>query len=288
MKFSLSNTATAGRAPVFFASLLLALQACGQSGAPAEVQAQTQDQAEANAQAASAGAGVTSIDRSVPADIEKAIREALGGIDEGLEVGTVEASEIPGLYAVKFDPGPMVYTTADGAYFVLGDLYSVQPDGFTNLGEQRRDVERMAQVNAIEEDEMIVFPAKGETLATITVFTDITCFYCQKLHQEVPALNEAGVAVRYLAYPRQGVDSDGYRLLVTAWCADNQQDTLTRLKAKESLASVSCDENPVENQYALGQQLGVRGTPAIILDSGKLVPGYQSAPDMLVTLGLTE
>jgi len=162
----------------------------------------------------------------------------------------------------------------------------VGPEGYVNLAEQRRDGERKEKVDAIAEEDMIVFSPEGEPRAYITVFTDVTCFYCQKLHREVPALNKQGVEVRYLAYPRAGVDSDGYRQLASAWCADNPQDTLTKLKNKETVTAKACDENPIAQQYLLGQQLGVRGTPAIITQSGQMIPGYQSANELMVTLGL--
>lgn len=211
---------------------------------------------------------------------------ALNSPAMGLKVGSVETSEIPGMYEVQFENGPMVYATADGQYFMLGDMFKISGGQFVNLSEQRRDAERLASLNALDESDMIVFAPEGETKAQITVFTDTTCFYCQKLHQEVPELNKRGVKVRYLAYPRSGPDSPGYRQLVGAWCAENPQKTLTALKNKEAVPVEQCADNPVQEQYQLGQQLGVRGTPAMITDSGQMIPGYQSADQLMVTLGL--
>ena len=205
----------------------------------------------------------------------------------GLNVENVSASPLPGLYEVQFaDGGPLVYATESGDFFVLGDLYAVKADGFVNLAEQRRDGERRAKLEAVKTEDMIVFSPEGEPRAHITVFTDVTCFYCQKLHREVPALNKQGVEVRYLAYPRAGMDSDGYRKLASAWCADNPQDALTRLKQKESVEENVCTPNPIGQQYRLGGEVGVRGTPAIITETGQMIPGYQSADDLMVTLGL--
>ena len=205
----------------------------------------------------------------------------------GLNVESVSASPLPGLYEVQFaDGGPLVYATEKGDFFVLGDLYAVKGDGFVNLAEQRRDGERRAKMEALKAEDMIVFSPEGKPRAHITVFTDVTCFYCQKLHREVPALNKQGVEVRYLAYPRAGTDSDGYRKLASAWCADNPQDALTRLKQKESVEEKVCTPNPIAAQYQLGQEVGVRGTPAIITESGQMIPGYQSAEELMVTLGL--
>jgi len=154
------------------------------------------------------------------------------------------------------------------------------------LAEKRRDDARREQIAAIPTSEMIIFSPQGETLASVTVFTDVSCYYCQKLHKEVPELNKRGVEVRYLGYPRAGVGSEAYRQLASAWCDANPQETLTKLKNRETVADNVCPDNPIAQQYELGQQLGVRGTPAIITESGQMIPGYQSADDLMVTLGL--
>lgn len=218
--------------------------------------------------------------------IEKTLRQRLGSPAVGLEVKAIEHSEIPGVYRVEIDEGPVVYATADGNFFIVGDMYSVGIAGITNLAEQRRSQNRRQALAAVPEGEQIVFPAKGEAKSYITVFTDVSCFYCQKLHQEVPELNRRGVEVRYLAYPRQGIGSPGFRQLASAWCADDRQATLTAFKNRESLKEDVCPGNPVAEQFALGQALGVRGTPAIVMPSGEMIPGYKSADDLMEVLGL--
>ncbi len=214
------------------------------------------------------------------------LRSVLEVPSAGLKVDSIKTSEIAGLYEVQFINGPMVYATGKGDFFLVGDMFSVGPKGYVNLADKRRDGERVEKLAAVTEDDMIVFSPEGEPKAHITVFTDVTCFYCQKLHKEVPQLNKNGVEVRYLAYPRAGVDSAGFRQLATAWCADNPQEALTRLKSKKSVSENVCPDNPVAAQFQLGQELGVRGTPAIITQDGQMIPGYQSADDLMVTLGL--
>ncbi|MBT4523277.1 MAG: DsbC family protein [Halieaceae bacterium] len=222
--------------------------------------------------------------------VDKAVIDTLRSMLEqtsmGLEIATVEASEIEGMYAVQFRNGPMVYSTGAGDYFISGDLFSVGPGGFVNLGEKRRDAERVEQLASVGADDMIVFSPVGEPRAAITVFTDATCFYCQKLHKEVPELNKQGIEVRYLAYPRAGIGSDSYKQLATAWCATDRQGTLTKLKNRETVPNDVCSDNPVAAQYLLGQKMGVNGTPAMVTEGGRMIPGYQSAADLMVTLGL--
>ena len=222
----------------------------------------------------------------VAKELADKLRASLEVPSTGLKVGSVHTSEISGLYEVQFVNGPLIYSTVKGDYFIVGDIFGVGPDGYVNLAEKRRDGERVEQLAAVSFDDMIVFSPEGETRAAITVFTDVSCFYCQKLHKEVPELNKKGVEVRYLAYPRAGVQSEAFRQLASAWCADNKQETMTALKNRETVAENVCAGNPVAAQYQLGQVMGVRGTPAIVTQSGQMIPGYQSAADLMVTLGL--
>jgi len=204
----------------------------------------------------------------------------------GVEVISAQMSEMPGVVEVQLKEGPLVYSTLKGDFFIVGDLYSVGPAGYVNLAEQRRDQERVEILAKVDRDDMIIFSPEGETRAYIYVFTDVTCFYCQKLHQEVPELNKNGIEVRYLAYPRAGAGSPGFNQLVSAWCADNPQETLTQLKSKQSVPENICKDNPVAAQFKLGQEMGVNGTPAIITETGEMIPGYRPADQLIAILGL--
>lgn len=230
-------------------------------------------------------AGVLRAQEALNSEQLKALRAAMQ-VPGGLQVESATQSAVPGLIEVKFVDGPSVYAIADGTFFILGDLYSVGPGGYVNLAEQRRDEERKSQLASVDVADMIVFPAEGERRGSISVFTDVTCFYCQKLHQEVPELNRRGIEVRYLAYPRAGVGSAGFRQLATAWCSQDRHSTLTRMKNQESVKDNVCPGNPVAAQYELGQAVGVRGTPAIITEDGQMIPGYRPADDLIAALGL--
>jgi len=210
---------------------------------------------------------------------------AFAGQPIGIE--SVRPSPAPGIVEVQVINGPLLYATDDGGYFFLnGDLHQVSVSGAVNLTEERRSLARKEQLAAVSLEDMVVFSPKGETRDYVSVFTDVTCFYCQKLHREVDQLNAKGVEVRYLAFPRGGINSDGAKKLATAWCADDQQTTLTELKAGMDLPVNDCADNPIAAQYQLGQEMGVSGTPAIITSSGMMIPGYRPAADLIVALGL--
>jgi len=219
--------------------------------------------------------------------LEDKIVAALGdGSGAGITVQDVRKTEAQGLLEVTLDNGLVLYATESGDHFVVGDLYAIRKDGLVNLAEQKRERERVAMIDGVDVGQMIVFTPEGEVRDYITVFTDVTCFYCQKLHREVEDLNNLGIEVRYLAYPRGGPDSDGARKLETAWCADDPQETLTQLKAGVALPVNDCGEAPVIEQYQLGAAMGVRGTPAIVTSDGQMIPGYKPASELAQILGL--
>jgi thiol:disulfide interchange protein DsbC len=230
-----------------------------------------------------AGLSISSV---VLAGPEEDIRGKLQQARPDFEVVSIKPSVAAGIYEVQLTAGPLLYATADGDFFILGDLFSVGIGGIVNLAEQQRDLDRRDLLATVKQEDLIIFPALGETRGSISVFTDVDCFYCQKLHKEVPALNQAGVEVRYLAYPRAGVGSESYRKIATAWCADNRQEAMTMLKNRETLKDNVCPGNPVADQFMLGQQLGVRGTPAMVLESGEMLPGYMSAEDLTARMGI--
>ncbi len=222
----------------------------------------------------------------VPEGVKKTIVERLKAGRPDLVFGSVEESPISGMYKVQVQNGPLLFVSADGQYFLTGDMYQVIPGEYVNLQEQERSAMRKEIMASVDTKDEIIFKPKGETKAVLQVFTDVDCGYCQKLHSEIGELNSYGIEVRYLAYPRAGVGSDAYQKLVTAWCSDNPQETLTELKQRKRVALNMCEDNPVAKQYQLGGMMGVRGTPALVLTDGTMLPGYYPAKELARILGL--
>lgn len=180
-----------------------------------------------------------------------------------------------GLYQVELKGGRHLYASPDGQFVIQGYLYQYKDGQAVNLTEQAQGESVVKEIGSIPEKDMVIFsPDNPKT--EITVFTDTDCPYCQKLHAEVPELNRRGVAVRYLAFPRQGLSSHGASVLEYVWCAGDRKMAMNRAKSQEDVPKAKCD-NPVARQYALGQQIGIQGTPAIILANGQIIPGYQPA-----------
>ena len=132
---------------------------------------------------------------------------------------------------------------------------------------------------------MITFSPESDVKATLHVFTDINCGYCRKLHRNMEAMNGMGIEVNYLAFPRGGPGTEGHRKAINAWCAEDPSEAITRAKQGESIPDRDCD-HPVDEQFELGQALGVSGTPALILEDGRMVRGFRPPEALAEILGL--
>ena len=195
-------------------------------------------------------------------------------------IKSIQLHEKSGLYTVELANGPALYATSNGEYFLVGDLYRIEASGLINETEEAK----LAQIEDLPTDEMVVFAAENEK-AHISVFTDITCGYCRMLHTEIEQLNDLGITVRYLAYPRAGIDSEPYEQMVNIWCSDSPKNWMTKAKEGQRVPDNKC-ENPVAQHYSIGQSIGVRGTPTLVLSTGKLIPGYLPADKLAEELGL--
>jgi thiol:disulfide interchange protein DsbC len=213
-------------------------------------------------------ASVAIADRAVD---EAAIRKALGQIDPD----SIETTPVAGIYEVAIGPH-IVYISADGRYMFQGELIDVMMR--SSLTEPRRRLAVKKVIDAISEKDMIIFEPK-ETRHTITVFTDIDCGYCRKLHNEMQDFLDAGIRVRYMFYPRAGVGSASYKKAVAVWCADDRRAALTAAKNDKPIEMKSCD-NPIAEHMELVDKLGARGTPFIVMETGQTQPGYLPARQM--------
>lgn len=217
------------------------------------------------------------------------IEKNLKKIDARIQVKSIGDAPISGMHEVELQSGEVVYSDSKGEYFLIGKLYQfTDKDGFVNLTEKKQSAQRKEQIAAIPEEQMVIYPAEGELKATVNIFTDIDCPYCRKLHDEVPALTKMGVQVNYLAFPRNGAGTATYKNMVSIWCAeggDKRREAMDVAKNGGNPEAKSC-ENPVMDQLALGQVMGVTGTPAMVLEDGRLLPGYVPAAQLGKILGL--
>jgi thiol:disulfide interchange protein DsbC len=210
---------------------------------------------------------------------------ALADGDEGHDFEAVEAklrtlvpnattmaiSETPieGILQVQIN-SDIIYVTTDGQYILQGQIMEI--DSRTNITDQAKSGIRKGVLSQLKREEQISFsPEKPKY--DLLVFTDIDCGYCRKLHNQMAEYNEQGIAIHYMAFPRAGVGSASYDKFVSVWCADDQQSAMTLAKNGGDPDPQKCP-NPIAEQYDVGRNVGVTGTPALVTLDGTLIPGY--------------
>ncbi|TKB53000.1 bifunctional protein-disulfide isomerase/oxidoreductase DsbC [Ferrimonas aestuarii] len=202
----------------------------------------------------------------------------------GFEVTEADISPSPvaGLYEVVTPQG-LFYVSEDGSKLVHGQIYDIN-DSMKNLTETRMNGMRVAALEKVK-GSAIEFKAPNEK-HVVTVFTDISCGYCRKLHNEMQNYLDAGITIRYLAFPRGGERSAAWAQMEKLWCAADPKAAMGDAKAGEKLTNDSCDKaKAIAEHYQLGNLFGVNGTPAMVLEDGTLVPGYVPAERLQMQLG---
>ena len=224
--------------------------------------------------------GLTFASQTVASEAEEVanIQKVLAELMPQAKADSIKPAAFPGMYEAVYGP-QIIYISADGRYMMEGDLYDLK--NRMNLTESKRRVGRAQIVQKMDENNMVVFsPEAGKVKYTITVFTDIDCGYCRKMHQEMEEYNKLGIAIRYLAYPRSGVDTPSYFKAVSVWCADDELEAMTKAKSGTSLPKAECD-NPVQKHMEAAKLVGVTGTPTLVLEGGRVIPGYVEAKRLI-------
>jgi thiol:disulfide interchange protein DsbC len=217
---------------------------------------------------------------AIAATVPDKVLQRLNAVVPGYDPDSVKLTPLSELYEF-IAHGKVLYISADAKFIISGNVINLDTEENMTQMTQRTVTKKV--MGAYDKNKMITFAAEGETKHIISVFTDVDCPYCSMLHKEVPKLNKAGVEVRYLMFPRAGAGSETFKKSVSAWCNEDQKKAIGIAKEGGTVVSMNCD-NPVQEQYDLGQSLGVTGTPTLILESGRVLPGYLPADKLLKAL----
>ncbi len=211
---------------------------------------------------------------------EASVALGLSAVIPNISKDNVSKTPITGLYQVLVG-ARVIYASEDGRYIIQGEMVDLV--NRKNMTEQALNTTRQRELAKIDEKSMIIFPAKNEK-HKITIFSDIDCGYCRKLHAQINDYTDAGITVRYLLFPRTGPETESYIKAVSVWCAEDRNQALTDAKLNNKVVNKTC-ENPVDDHMALGQVFGVAGTPAIIADNGVMIPGFVPAKELIQHVG---
>jgi len=221
-------------------------------------------------------AGLSAAESEMPNDLAD-IKAQLTNMLEDSSSAVITPTPVVGLYQIQVGM-TVVYMSQDGQYLLNGSLVDLTT--LANLTEGAKSATRKSLMDAVDVDSMIIYPAKGDPKHYMTVFTDIDCPYCAKLHRDIPELNKAGITVRYLSYPRTGVGSESYLKAVSVWCSKKSDKVMNEAMRGGAVKSLSC-QHPVDKHLKLARDFSVNGTPNIVLDSGEILPGYVPANEII-------
>lgn len=222
---------------------------------------------------------------------EALIENQLKKLDVTISIESVTPSPMPGIYRVLLQGGFILYSSENGQFFIKGEMLEVRGNQLVNLTEEIKRQQNAKLLKSLKSEDLVIFSPKGETKGIIYVFTDVDCGYCRKLHQEVDQLNELGIELRYLAFPRNGQQSSAYKKMTDAWCSVDRKQALTDLKTGKPISveikgdRAACSAI-IDKQYKLGVQMGINGTPAMVLENGQVIPGYRPAADIAKILNI--
>jgi thiol:disulfide interchange protein DsbC len=227
---------------------------------------------------------------AIPATADEAaelqvVRDTVASLFDAIEEDDIFPSNVDGWYTIR--KGAIVaYISGDGRYLLQGDLIDLEQQ--VNLSEQDRNKARVKMMTKVPDDQVILFTPQ-EVRHSISVFTDIDCTFCRRLHSQMHEYLDEGIEIRYFLYPRNGPASPSWAKAEQVWCADNRNEALTLAKLDKDFETHECDSSIVSAHYAMGQDVGLRGTPAIVLEDGTLFSGYmppkQLAEAIASTLG---
>lgn len=204
------------------------------------------------------------------------VRQKVSEMFDMIEPGDVEVSPVDGWYTIQ--RGSVVaYISGDGRYLLQGDMIDL--DEQVNLTEVARNDARREVMAAVTDDQFITFSPE-EVKYSVSIFTDTECTYCRRLHSQIEDYMAQGIEVRYLLYPRNGPASRAWNTAEEVWCAADRQNALTMAKLDRKFDTATCDSSAVQRHYVIGRDVGLSGTPAIVLDDGTLIGGYVP-PDQL-------
>lgn len=202
-------------------------------------------------------------------DKAEKIRAVLQKAIPDVKPDTIVPSTATGMYEVTYG-AEIYYVTEDAKYMIQGDVIDIQQK--KNLTESKRSLGRKALMASVNESDMIIFSPK-QAKYRVTVFTDVDCTFCRRMHQEMAEYNSNGIEIRYLLYPRSGLNSPSYFKAQSVWCSGDRKRALTEAKLGKNVAEKKC-ANPIEKTMKLASKIGLEGTPTLVLENGTVLGGY--------------
>lgn len=260
------------RSKIFIACTLVAglgLTACSKPNSDDK-------QAPLTASAPATGEASNLSERNAQQRLITTLQDGLKKANINAKITSVKPTEVPSLYWVSFEGMSSVYATADGKYIIQGDVIRLGDKTLHNVSEGLQSEVTKKELAKLQTKDLIVYKAKGKTKHVVYVFTDASCPYCHKLHEQMDEINSKGIEVRYIAWPR---GEQFIPAMESVWCSENRQEAFNQAIAGAQLPAATC-KTPVRDMYQMGLNIGVNGTPAIYTTEGVYLGGYMEPSEL--------
>jgi thiol:disulfide interchange protein DsbC len=187
-------------------------------------------------------------------------------------VSQVNKSPIPGLYEV-ITGDHIFYTDKAAQYLIDGSMFDLKAR--RNLTEERARVLFAVDFSKLPLD-LAVKRVKGNGSRKMAYFADPNCSYCKKLEHELQSVSD--VTLYLFLYP---IFDGSAEKVQNIWCSADKAKTWEdlMLNGVQPPAVAKCD-TPTAKVMALGKNLKVNGTPALIFANGVINPGYLPAAEL--------
>jgi thiol:disulfide interchange protein DsbC len=264
---------TFARSKIFMACTLaagLGLTACSNS-------TNNDKKQELTASAPATGEASTLTERNAEQRLASTLEKHFKTAGISAKITDIKATEVPNLYWVSLEGMSAVYVTSDGKYLIQGDVIRLGDKQLHNVSENLQAGINNKLFAELKPADLLVYPAKGKAKHVVYVFTDVSCPYCHKFHEQMDEMNTKGIEVRYIAWPR---GEQHMPAMEAIWCSSDRRSAFDQAISGAQISAEKC-ENPVQDQYQMGLNMGVNGTPAIYNSAGAYLGGYLSTSELL-------
>ncbi|MEO8010555.1 MAG: DsbC family protein [Dokdonella sp.] len=205
-----------------------------------------------------------------------AARAAIQKVAPLQRIAGFRESALPGYFEGVID-GAVVYASADGRFVIRGQVDDTETGtSLTEASMAERRVETLATLGP----ELRLSYAPPAPKYRLTVFTDVDCPYCKRLHARINEYLELGIAIDYVFFPLS-IHVGAERKSVHVWCSADRVRAYDAIMAGQKLPPRSCD-HPLARMMEAGNAIGVNATPTAIGPDGRVfAPAVLMSPQRL-------
>ncbi|CAN5741620.1 DsbC family protein [soil metagenome] len=188
------------------------------------------------------------------------------------KIDEVTKTQIPGVYELRMGT-ELLYTDEKGEYLIEGHIIDTKTR--VNLTDARLDKLTAIDFASLPMKDAIVWK-QGTGARKLAIFADPNCGYCKRFEKELQSVKD--VTVYTFLIPILGGDSPEKTRNI--WCAKDNTTAWRDWMLNGTAPARSmgqCDTGALARNVAMSKKFRVNGTPALVFEDGKRVPGALSS-----------